>query len=129
VTRSRNRVASRERRRGVLEAAKGYYGNRSRSFKSAKEQVLHSMQYAYRDRRARKGDMRSLWIQRVNAAARANGINYSSFISGLKKAGAEIDRKSLAEIAVSDKEAFSKLVHLATSARGSKKSSSDEARS
>src|ERR1039457_2012048 len=84
----------------ILEKAEGYYGNRSRSFKSANEAVLHSMQYAYRDRRARKGDFRRLWIKRINAAARENGTSYSRFVSGLKQKGVEVDRKVLADLAV-----------------------------
>src|SRR5580704_10329971 len=99
--------------RAVLERAKGYYGNKSRSFRSANEQVMHSMQYAYRDRRARKGDFRKLWIQRINAAARQNGLSYSRFISGLHRAGVEVDRKILADLAVTDAEAFGALVAVA----------------
>ena len=116
MARVKRAVHGKKHRRAVLEAAKGYYGNKSRSFKSANEQVMHSLQYAYRDRRARKGDFRQLWIQRINAAARANGLSYSRFIAGLKAAGIEVDRKVLADIAVSDPAAFTALVKAAQSA-------------
>src|SRR6266576_5731464 len=105
-----------KKRKVVLERRSGYRGQRSRLYRKAKEQVLHSMAYAYRDRRARKGDFRSLWIQRINAAARANGMTYNRFIQGLKIAGVEIDRKNLAEIAVSDAAAFTALVEVARGA-------------
>ena len=101
---------SRARRKKKLEQAKGYYGNKSRSYRSANEQVMHSLRYAYRDRRARKGEFRRLWIQRINAACRENGTTYSRFIAGLREAGVEIDRKALAELAVSDAAAFAALV-------------------
>lgn len=117
MARVKRAVHSKKRRRQVLGRAKGYYGNKSRSFKSANEQVMHSGNYAFRDRRARKGEMRKLWIQRINAACRENGTNYSSFIAGLKAAGIEIDRKNLAEIAVSDPAAFTALVAAADEAR------------
>src|SRR5206468_7121661 len=91
----------------------GYRGQRSRLYRKAKEQMLHSMNYSYRDRRARKGDFRSLWIQRINAAARSNGMTYNRFIQGLKAAGIEVDRKHLAELAVSEPAAFSALVEAA----------------
>src|SRR2546429_9945824 len=90
----------RNHHRAVLEQAKGYYGNKSRSYRSANEQVMHSLRYAYRDRRARKGDFRQLWIQRINAGARLNGISSSRFIAGLKPAEVEVDRKVLADLAV-----------------------------
>src|SRR5437764_12120158 len=106
-------VHGRKHHRAVLEQAKGYYGNKSRSFRSANEQVMHSLQYAYRDRRARKGDFRQLWIQRINAGARLNGLSYSRFIAGLKVAGVEVDRKVLADLAVTDPAAFAALVKLA----------------
>jgi len=118
MARVKRAVHGRKRHRAVLEQAEGYYGNRSRTFKSANEAVLHSMQYAYRDRRARKGDFRRLWIQRINAAARENGTNYSRFVSGLKEKGVEVDRKVLADLAVMDPEAFSRLVSLATDSGG-----------
>ena len=116
MARVKRAVHGKKHRRAVLEQAKGYYGNKSRSFKSANEQVMHSLQYAYRDRRARKGDFRQLWIQRINAAARANGVSYSRFIAGLKAAGIEVDRKVLADIAVSDPAAFAALVRAAQAA-------------
>src|SRR3989441_12765372 len=95
-----------KKRKVVLERASGYRGQRSRLYRKAKEQVLHSLNYAYRDRRARKGDFRKLWIQRINAGARENGLTYNRFIQGLKAAGVEVDRKILAELAVSDPTAF-----------------------
>jgi len=116
MARVKRAVHGKKHRRAVLEQAKGYYGNKSRSFKAANEQVMHSLQYAYRDRRARKGDFRQLWIQRINAAARANGISYSRFINGLKNAEIEVDRKVLADIAVTDPAAFARLVEVAKSA-------------
>ena len=116
MARVKRAVHGKKHRRAVLEQAKGYYGNKSRSFRSANEQVMHSLQYAYRDRRARKGDFRQLWIQRINAAARSNGLSYSRFINGLKNAGVEVDRKVLADIAVTDPAAFARLVEVAKSA-------------
>ena len=113
MARVKRAVHGRKHHRAVLEQAKGYYGNKSRSYRAANEQLLHSMQYAYRDRRARKGDFRKLWIQRINAAARANGLSYSRFINGLHRAGVEVDRKILADLAVSDSEAFGALVAVA----------------
>jgi large subunit ribosomal protein L20 len=102
-----------KKRRTTLESASGYRGQRSRLYRKAKEQMLHSMNYAYRDRRARKGDFRQLWITRINAAARANDMTYNRFIQGLKAAGVEVDRKILAELAVSDPTAFAALVQVA----------------
>jgi large subunit ribosomal protein L20 len=119
MARVKRAVHGRKRHRAVLEQAEGYYGNRSRSFKSANEAVLHSMQYAYRDRRARKGDFRRLWIQRINAAARENGTSYSRFVSGLKQHGVDVDRKVLADLAVMDPDAFSRLVLVATNGSAS----------
>lgn len=116
MARVKRAVHGKKHRRVVLERAKGYYGNKSRSFRAANEQVMHSLQYAYRDRRARKGDMRRLWIQRINAGARANGISYSRFIAGLHLAEVELDRKVLADLAVSDPSAFSELVRIASEA-------------
>ena len=113
MARVKRAVHGRKHHRAVLEQAKGYYGNKSRSFKSANEQVMHSLQYAYRDRRARKGDFRKLWIQRINAAARQNGITYNRLIQGLRVAGVEVDRKILAELAVSDPAAFTALAEVA----------------
>jgi len=118
MARVKRAVHGRKHHRAILEKAEGYYGNRSRSFKSANEAVLHSLQYAYRDRRARKGDFRRLWIQRINAAARENGTSYSRFVSGLKQNGVEVDRKVLADLAVMDPEAFSHLVLVATAHNG-----------
>src|SRR3989454_7618676 len=117
MARVKRAVHGKKHRRAVLEQAQGYYGNKSRSFKSANEQVMHSLQYAYRDRRARKGDFRQLWIQRINAAARQNGLSYSRFIAGLRRAGVDVDRKILADLAVSDPAAFSALVKVAEGAR------------
>jgi large subunit ribosomal protein L20 len=106
-------VNAQKKRRTTLELASGYRGQRSRLYRKAKEQVLHSLNYAYRDRRARKGDFRQLWITRINAAARQNGITYNRFIQGLKGAGVEVDRKILAELAVNDPAAFTALADLA----------------
>ena len=102
-------VTKRKRHKKVLQAAAGYRGARSRRFRSAKEQMLHSLTYAYRDRRDKKGQFRRLWIIRINAGARANGISYNRFIEGLSKAGTEVDRKILADLAVTDPGAFSSL--------------------
>jgi large subunit ribosomal protein L20 len=113
MARVKRSVNAQKKRREVLEAASGYRGQRSRLYRKAKEQLLHSSVYAYRDRRARKGDFRALWIQRINAAARAEGITYNRFISGLKTAGVEVDRKILAELAVNDSGAFAALVAIA----------------
>jgi len=113
VARVKRAVNAHKKRRVVLERASGYRGQRSRLYRKAKEQMLHSLNYSYRDRRARKGEFRQLWIQRINAAARANGMTYNRFIQGLKAAGVEVDRKNLAELAVSDPAAFSALVTLA----------------
>ena len=117
MARVKRAVHGRKHHRAVLEQAKGYYGNKSRSFRSANEQVMHSLQYAYRDRRARKGDFRQLWIQRINAAAREHGVSYSRLIAGLRRAGVEVDRKILADLAVSDPPAFAALVKVAEGAR------------
>jgi large subunit ribosomal protein L20 len=105
-----------KKRKVVLERASGYRGQRSRLYRKAKEQVLHSMTYAYRDRKDRKGSFRRLWIQRINAAARANGITYNRFIQGLKVAGVEVDRRILADMAVADEQAFAALVEVAKKA-------------
>ena len=112
-------VQSRKRRRVTLARAKGYYGNKSRTWRGANEQLLHSGQYAFRDRRARKGEMRRLWIQRINAACRQHGSTYSTFMAGLSASGVEVDRKALADMAVRDPAAFAALVALATEARTS----------
>jgi large subunit ribosomal protein L20 len=116
VARVKRAVNAHKKRRVVLERASGYRGQRSRLYRKAKEQMLHSMNYSYRDRRARKGDFRSLWIQRINAAARSNGMTYNRFIQGLKAANIEVDRKHLAELAVADAPAFAALVELARAA-------------
>jgi large subunit ribosomal protein L20 len=113
VARVKRAVNAQKKRRTTLELASGYRGQRSRLYRKAKEQVLHSLNYAYRDRRARKGDFRKLWITRINAAARLNGMTYNRFIQGLKVAGVEVDRKILAELAVSDPAAFAALVEVA----------------
>ena len=105
-----------KKRKVVLERASGYRGQRSRLYRKAKEQLLHSMTYAYRDRKDRKGNFRRLWIQRINAAARANGMTYNRFIQGLRVAGVEVDRRMLAELAVTDEAAFSALVEVAKKA-------------
>src|SRR3954449_317619 len=117
MARVKRATHSKKNRRATLERAKGYYGNKSRSFRAANEQLMHSLQYAYRDRRARKGDFRQLWIQRINAATRQNGMSYSRFIAGLKAAGVEVDRKMLADLAVTDPTAFAGLVKLAGESR------------
>ena len=116
MARVKRSVHAKKKRRQILERAQGYYGNKSRSYRAANEQLMHSLQYAYRDRRARKGDFRSLWIQRINAACRQEGVSYSRFIAGLKAAGIEVDRKVLADLAVTDPAAFSALVKQATAA-------------
>src|SRR2546423_6470349 len=106
MARVKRAVHGKKHRRAVLKLAQGYYGNKSRSFRAANESVMHAGQYAYRDRRARKGDFRKLWIQRINAACRQNGMSYSRFIAGLKAAGIEVDRKGLAHPAVPPSTAF-----------------------
>ena len=113
MARVKRAVNAHKKRRTTLELASGYRGQRSRLYRKAKEQVLHSLNYAYRDRRARKGDFRQLWITRINAAARANGMTYNRFVQGLKAAGVEVDRKVLADIAVTDEAAFAALVEVA----------------
>jgi large subunit ribosomal protein L20 len=116
MARVKRSVNAHKKRREVLEQASGYRGQRSRLYRKAKEQVQHSMMYAYRDRRARKGDFRKLWIQRINAAARAEGMTYNRFIAGLKTAGVDVDRKILADLAVTDPKAFASLVEIARTA-------------
>ena len=113
MARVKRAVHAKKHHRAILEQAQGYYGNKSRSFRAANEQVMHSMQYAFRDRRARKGDFRALWIQRINAGARQHGLSYSRFINGLKGAGITVDRKVLADLAVSEPAAFAALVKVA----------------
>lgn len=116
MARVKRGVHAAKKRREILEHASGYRGQRSRLFRKAKEQVLHSFQYSYNDRRKRKGDFRQLWITRINAAARAHGMTYNRFVQGLKAAGVEVDRKVLAELAVSDEAAFAALVKIAREA-------------
>lgn len=116
MARVKRAVHGKKHRRAILEQAQGYYGNKSRSFKSANEAVMHAGNYAFRDRRARKGDFRKLWIQRINAGTRQYGLSYSRFINGLKNAGIEVDRKVLADLAVTEPAAFKALVELARDA-------------
>ena len=116
MARVKRSVHSKKRRRVVMERAKGHTGNRSRVWKAANESVMHAGNYAFRDRRARKGEFRKLWIQRINAACRANGLSYSRFIAGLKAAEVEVDRKVLADLAVNEPAAFASLVETANSA-------------
>jgi len=116
MARVKRAVSSKKHRRAVLEQAQGYYGNKSRTYRAAHEQVMHSLQYAFRDRRARKGDFRQLWIQRINAATRVHGMSYSRFIAGLRLAEVEVDRKILADLAVRDQAAFAALVKVAQNA-------------
>ena len=116
MARVKRSVNARKKRRTTLERASGYRGQRSRLYRKAKEQVTHSMVYSYRDRRARKRDFRRLWIQRINAAVRENGMTYNRFIQGLNLAGVEVDRKMLADLTVSDPKAFTALVETAKAA-------------
>jgi len=116
VARVKRAVNAHKKRRVILDRASGYRGQRSRLYRKAKEQVIHSLVYSYRDRRARKGDFRRLWIQRINAGARANGMTYNRFIQGLKAAGVEVDRRMLAELAVNDAPTFAHLVKVAKDA-------------
>ncbi|MBA2312586.1 MAG: 50S ribosomal protein L20 [Actinobacteria bacterium] len=113
MPRVKRSVAGRKKRREVLRKAKGYYSSRGKHYRAAREQVTHSGVYAFRDRRARKGDFRRLWIIRINAAARINGISYNRLVSGLRLAEVELDRKVLAELAVNEPEAFAELVEVA----------------
>lgn len=116
MARVKRAVNAQKKRRSTLERASGYRGQRSRLYRKAKEQVTHSLVYAYRDRKARKGDFRKLWIQRINAAVRAEGLTYNRFIQGLKAAEVEVDRRMLAELAVSDPAAFKAIVEIAKKA-------------
>lgn len=116
MARVKRGVGAAKKRREILEHASGYRGQRSRLYRKAKEQVLHSFQYSYRDRRKRKGNFRQLWITRINAAARAHGMTYNRFIQGLKVAEVDVDRKILAELAVHDEPAFAALVKIAREA-------------
>lgn len=116
MARVKRSVNAKKKRRVVLDQASGYRGQRSRLYRKAKEQVTHSMVYSYRDRRQKKRDFRRLWIQRINAGARANGLTYNRFIQGLNLAGVELDRRMLAELAVNDPAVFAKLVDQARAA-------------
>ena len=116
MPRVKRAVSAHKKRRTVLNRAKGYYGAKSRSYRAAKEQVQHSLQYQYRDRRNKKREVRRLWITRINAAARINGLSYSVFMNGLKKAGVELDRKVLSDMAINDPVAFASLVEVAKKA-------------
>ena len=116
MARVKRAVNAQKKRRTTLEAASGYRGQRSRLYRKAKEQLLHSATYSYRDRKARKGDFRKLWITRINAAARQNDMTYNRFMQGLKLAGIELDRKVLAELAVNEPAAFASLVESARAA-------------
>jgi len=116
MARVKRAVNAHKKRRTTLERAEGYRGQRSRLYRKAKEQVTHSLGYAYRDRKARKGDFRRLWIQRINAGARSHGLTYNRFIQGLKAAGLEVDRRMLADLAVNDPKAFASLVETARAA-------------
>jgi large subunit ribosomal protein L20 len=116
MARVKRAVNAQKKRREMLERASGYRGQRSRLYRKAKEQVTHSLVYAYADRRTRKGDFRRLWIQRINAGCRANNMTYNRFIQGLKAANVEVDRRMLAELAVNDAAAFSALVEVARAA-------------
>src|ERR671917_2975266 len=116
MARVKRAVNAHKKRRALLEAASGYRGQRSRLYRKAKEQVTHSLVYNFNDRKKRKGDFRQLWIQRINAAARANGMTYNRLIQGLKAAGVEVDRKILADLAVTDEKAFAGIVQVARQA-------------
>src|ERR671922_2510051 len=116
MARVKRSVGSKKHRRAILEEAQGYSGSRSRSFRKANEQLMHSLKYAYRDRRARKGEFRRLWIVRINAACRQHDISYSRFVAGLKAAEIDVDRKILADLAVHDPAAFGALVSVAREA-------------
>ena len=116
MARVKRAVNGHKKRNTLVERTKGYYGVRSRTFRGMKEQAQHSGQYAYRDRRNKKRDIRSLWIQRINAAARMNDLSYSKFMHGLKLAGVELDRKVLSDMAINDPQAFAQLVEIAKAA-------------
>lgn len=116
MARIKRAVSAHKKRRTVLKRAKGYYGAKSRSYRAAKEQVQHSLQYMYRDRRNKKREIRRLWITRINAAARLNGLSYSVLMNGLKKAGVQLDRKVLSDMAVNDPAAFTAITEVAKKA-------------
>ncbi len=126
MARVKRAVNAQKKRRTILADASGYRGQRSRLYRKAKEQQLHSLTYAFRDRKQRKGDFRKLWITRINAAARANDMTYNRFIQGLNLAGVEVDRKILAELAVSDPTAFTALVEVARAAVPAEKGASSK---
>ncbi len=116
MPRVKRAVNAHKKRRIILKRAKGYYGAKSRTYRAAKEQVQHSLQYQYRDRRNKKREIRRLWITRINAAARINGLSYSVFMNGLKKAGVELDRKVLSDMAINDPDAFAQLAEVSKAA-------------
>ena len=116
MARVKGAMMTRKRRKKTLKLAKGYYGSKSKQYRAAQEQVMRSLRYAYIGRKLRKRDFRQLWITRINAAARINGLSYSKFICGLKKAGIDLNRKVLADLAVNDAAAFAKLVEVAKNA-------------
>jgi len=116
MARVKRAVTAKKKRRTTLERAQGYYGAKSRSYRAAKEQVQHSLQYAYRDRRNKKREIRRLWITRINSACRTNGMSYSVFMNGLKKAGIQLDRKVLSEMAITDPQGFAQLCEVAKKA-------------
>ena len=120
MTRVKNSVTTKARHKKVLKAAKGYFGSKHRLYKTAKEQLMHSGQYAFRDRKNKKRDFRKLWIARINAACRNEGISYSRFIEGLTKAGVEVNRKMLSEIAINDPKAFKELIKVAKDGKAGK---------
>lgn len=117
MARVKGGTVTRRRRKRVLKLARGYFGSKHRLFRTAKQQVMKSLMYAYRDRRQRKRDFRRLWITRINAAARVNGLSYNKLMHGLKVAGVDINRKMLAELAIFDEKAFSELAQLAKKAQ------------
>ena len=125
MTRVKNGVTTKARHKKVLKAAKGYFGSKHRLYKTAKEQLMHSGQYAFRDRRQKKREFRKLWIVRINAACRENEISYSRFIEGLNKAGVEVNRKMLSEIAIADPKAFAELVKVAKDGKAGKITKTD----
>ncbi len=126
MARVKNGAVTKARHKKVLKAAKGYFGSKHRLYKSAKEQLMNSGQYAFRDRKQKKRDFRKLWITRINAACRMNDISYSRFIEGLNKAGVEVNRKMLSEIAINDPKAFSELVEVAKAGKDGKIKKSEE---
>ena len=128
MARVKRAVNAKKHHKAILEEAKGYYGDRSRTFRSANQAVQHSGVYAFRDRRARKGEMRKLWIQRINAGTREHGMSYSRLINGLNVAGIEVDRKVLADLAVTDADAFGALVLAAQGALSAKDASNSSAK-